>query len=79
MVTAIVGMYSSDGNIIVKLPVQPSNDLFLKMSSNHKQILKKQLLGFKEVLVSANTSTNNQKTMACMRLRSVFGGDFPKS
>ena len=74
IVDSIIGMYSWSNKIEVKLPVEPYNNLFIKMSEAQMLTLKKQL----EVLKSTlnNASTDTQTTMACMRLRGVFG-DFP--
>lgn len=61
--------------IKVALPVRPYNNLFEKMSN-------KQLMNFKTKLNELKTTLEialeeKQKTKACMRLRSIFGGSFP--
>lgn len=77
MVDSITSMFSSWNNTIeVKLPVRPYNNLFEKMSNNQMVVFKKQLTDLRTTLISASNDT--QTTMACFRLRGVFG-NFPTS
>jgi hypothetical protein len=77
IVNAIISDFTWSNKIIVQLPVRPYNNLFAKMTDNQMLIVKTQLQNFRVILNNANSDT--QTTMACMRLRSVFGGDFPSS
>lgn len=76
MVDSILGMYSWNDKIEVKLPVRPYNNLFVKMSEVQMKTFRKQLIELKSTLAAADLDT--QTTMAGMRLRGVFG-DFPTS
>jgi hypothetical protein len=75
IVNGILNTYGFYSRINVFLPVSPKNDLFEKMTTI-------QMLNFKNMLQTLKStldtvSTESQITMACMRLRGVFGGDFP--
>lgn len=75
VVVGILSQFTWLNKISVKLPVQPYNDLFEKMSDKQMLNFKTELQSFKIIL--ENASNDNQITMACMRLRGAFGGDFP--
>lgn len=75
VVCGILDEFTWFNKISVELPVKPYNNLFEKMSE-------KQMLNFKQKLDTLKTTLENatnetQTTRACMRLRGVFGGDFP--
>lgn len=73
----IISQFTWSNEISVQLPVRPYNDLFEKMTPNQMLKFKQKLEALKTTLENATSDT--QVTKACMRLRSVFGGDFPKS
>lgn len=77
IVNGILNAFNGYTRIKVELPVSPKNDLFEKMSDNQMLNLKTKLQSFKTIL--ENASNDTQITMACMRLRGAFGGDFPTS
>lgn len=77
IINGILNTFNGYTRISVKLPVSPKNNLFEKMSDNQMENFKTKLENLKNVL--DNASNDSQTTMACMRLRSVFGGDFPIS
>jgi len=57
------------------LPVQPNNDLFLKMTNNQMERFLKKLNELYEVLI--NVSNDPDDDEACLALGVVFGDDFP--
>jgi len=75
VVSKMLAMFGRDGEIVVKLPVQPYNDLFEKMSLPQKTHFKSKLQELKATLEEVDSC--GQQTMACMKLRKVFGGKFP--
>lgn len=75
VVNGIIGMFDWNNKIKVKLPVEPYNDLFAKLSDKQMGNLKTKLIDFKNILTIATNDV--QVTMACMRLQGAFGGDFP--
>ena len=77
VVSGIINMFSLNNKISVKLPVQPYNDLFEKMSDNQMLNLKNKLIGLNTILASAYNDTQN--ITACRRLQGVFGSHFPTS
>lgn len=77
VVAGILNQFNWNNKISVKLPVQPYNDLFEKMSDNQMLNFKTKLQNFKIILENASNYT--QITMACLHLRGGFGGDFPTS
>jgi hypothetical protein len=64
-------------NITVQLPVKPYNNLFEKMTPIQMAAFKIKLESLLKVLngISSDIFTS----VACSRLRTVFGGDFPSS
>jgi len=77
-VKAILNQFSSwDGNISVKLPVEPYNDLFAKMAESDDYIedFKSKLKSLRDKLESAKS--NADPVEACKDLQKVFGEDFP--
>ena len=69
--------FNGYSRIRVNIPVSPENDLFEKMSDIQMLNFKTKLQALKSIL--ENASKDSQITMACMRLRGAFGGDFPTS
>lgn len=77
VVNGILSMFSWSNTISVRLPVEPYNDLFAKMTSLQMASLKTKLTSLRDALGSAS---NDQSTYnACATLRKVFGSDFPDS
>jgi hypothetical protein len=72
----IIAMFSVDKEINVRLPVQPYNNLFEKMSKNQMISFRTELIKLKELITDAQNDT--QSKTACMRLRRAFGDDFPE-
>jgi hypothetical protein len=77
VVVGILSQFNWNNKISVKLPVQPYNDLFEKMSDNQMLNFKTKLQSFKTIL--ENASNDALISTACARLIKVFGGDFPTS
>lgn len=79
VVTGMIGMFTWNNQISVKLPVQPYNDLFEKMTNNQMLSLKEKLLVLRDTLSSAWFSAVNEldPLSACVKLQKVFGHDFP--
>lgn len=77
VVNGIIDMFNWNNQISVKLPVQPYNDLFEKMSNNQMALMKEKLMKLKDTLVSV--SIDNNTSIACSKLQKVFGKDFPES
>lgn len=77
VVRSILLQFTFFDEISVKLPVQPGNELFAKMSRVQMSAFKAKLENLKTILENATTDT--QITTACMRLRGAFGDDFPTS
>lgn len=77
VVNGIVNTFNGYTRIKVELPLSPKNNLFEKMSNNQMLNFKTKLQNFKTIL--ENASNNTQITMAYIRLRGAFGGDFPTS
>ena len=61
--------------LVVKLPVEPENDLFARMTAAQMAAFEEKLSKLKEALVYAEGVSN--PTAACERLQRVFGDDFP--
>ncbi len=61
--------------IVMKLPVEPSNDLFEKMSNQQMTSFKSKLEDFSKKLKDA--IENPDPIEACKTLQSMFGDDFP--
>lgn len=77
VVNGIIGCFSWNNKISVKLPVKPYNDLFEKMSDNQMLNFKTKLQSFKTTLETASNDT--LISTACTRLIKIFGSDFPTS
>lgn len=75
VVNGIIGMFTWDDKISVKLPVQPYNDLFAKMNNNQMASMKTKLITLQDALISA--SNEYLPLNACTKLQKVFGHDFP--
>ncbi len=75
VVNKIIGMFTWNNQIIVKLPVQPYNDLFEKMSDNQMISMKQKLISLRDTLT--NASNEYYPSIACAKLQKVFGNDFP--
>ncbi len=77
VVRGIQNQFTYNNKISVNLLVNPYNNLFEKMSETQMLNFKQKLEFLKSMLEYA---TNEIQTInACMRLRDVFGEDFPKS
>lgn len=68
-------MFTWNNKISVKLPVQPYNDLFEKMTDNQMASFKTKLISLRDALSNAVNDSTVQ--IACTRLGKVFGADFP--
>ena len=77
VVDGMIEMFSWKNQISVKLPVEPYNDLFEKMTHNQKESMKTKLIDLRAILISA--SNELEPSDACIKLRKVFGSDFPIS
>lgn len=77
VVNKIVKVFNGHDRISAKLPVNPRNDLFERMTDNQMQDFKKKLEIFRDTIECAIGDV--QVTKACMRLRGVFGSNFPLS
>ncbi|MEM9816440.1 MAG: nucleotidyltransferase [Cyanobacteria bacterium P01_D01_bin.6] len=77
VVNGIIGMFTWDNQISVRLPVQPYNDLFEKMSPNQMLLMKTKMTSLRDILSAA--SNESSSLIACMKLQKVFGDDFPIS
>ncbi|NEP08241.1 MAG: nucleotidyltransferase [Okeania sp. SIO4D6] len=77
VVNGIIGMFSWQNQISVKLPVQPYNDLFEKMTDNQIELMKQKLTILQKVLNIASQEDNSCN--ACTALKQVFGKDFPST
>jgi len=75
VVKGIIGMFSWNNQISVKLPVEPYNDLFEKMTNNQMELMKQKLTILQNVLNIASQEYNSCN--ACTTLKQVFGKDFP--
>ena len=75
VVNGIINMFPWNSKISVKLPVQPYNDLFEKMTIIQMAVLKTKLITLRDALNSASTEYNTLN--ACARLQKVFGQNFP--
>ncbi|MEG4595194.1 nucleotidyltransferase [Microcoleus sp. F8_C2] len=75
VVSGIIGMFSGNNQISVKLPVQPYNDLFKKMTNIQMTSMKTKLINLQNTLTAA--SQEPYTFNACASLRKVFGSDFP--
>lgn len=74
-VSAIIKSFDIQGNITVKLPVKPYNNLFDKMTNNQMKDFKERLSAFKETLDFAVKKKDIEE--ACYALWQEFGDDFP--
>jgi hypothetical protein len=61
--------------LVVKLPVEPGNDLFERMTNNHMEDLEAKLKALLKALDAAADAVDPIE--ACERLQDVFGDDFP--
>lgn len=75
VVSGIIGMFTWHNKISVKLPVKPYNDLFEKMSDSQMLTMKTKMIALKDVLIAA--SNESIVSSACIKLKKVFGSDFP--
>jgi len=60
----------------VKLPIEPWNDLFERMTNKQMAVFKDKLIELKDALIFAERDTADP-VAACERLQRVFGTDFP--
>jgi hypothetical protein len=75
VVSGIIRMFLRNNQISVKLPVQPYNNLFEKMTDIQMESMKTKLLILERTLAEA--SDEPFMFNACKSLRKVFGNDFP--
>ncbi|MCC5654750.1 nucleotidyltransferase [Nostoc sp. XA013] len=75
VVSRIIGTFNWNNQISIKLPVQPYNDLFEKMTPTQMEALKVKLIALHNTLNAASREYNILN--ACTRLQKVFGQDFP--
>ncbi|MDJ0736322.1 MAG: nucleotidyltransferase [Nostocaceae cyanobacterium] len=75
VVNRMIGMFYWRNQISVKLPVQPYNDLFEKMSDKQMASLKTKLIALRDALI--NASNEDDISNACVTLQKVFGDHFP--
>lgn len=61
--------------ITVRLPVEPYNDLFEKMSDKQMENFKEKLMTLRDCLRYGRSATDSKS--ACAMLQLVFGSDFP--
>ena len=74
-VSSIITNFDWSGNIAVKLPVKPHNNLFDKMTNNQMKDFKKRVSFFKDTLDLAVNEKDTED--ACYALWQEFGDDFP--
>lgn len=77
IVSGIIAMFNWNNQISVKLPVEPYNDLFEKMSDNQMLLMKTKMTALRDILLTA--SNEPLSLIACIKLQKVFGNDFPTS
>lgn len=77
VIDGIISMFTWYDTISVKLPVEPYNNLFDKMTNAQMKTFKSGLNNLREKLNYA-ISVNNTIS-ACSEMRRVFGQDFPES
>jgi hypothetical protein len=77
VVSGILEMFSGNNQISVRLPVQPYNDLFEKMTPIQMITMKRELMTLQSALTAALNEPFTYN--ACTNLRKVFGNDFPIS
>jgi len=70
-------MFTWNNKISVKLPVQPYDDLFEKMSDSQMLLIKTKIVTLRDVLLAASNETSSLN--ACIKLQKVFGNKFPIS
>ena len=75
VVNGIINMFTFNNKISIKLPVQPYNDLFEKMTINQMILLRMKLINLRDALISA--SNEYYSLHACAKLQKVFGQSFP--
>jgi HTH-type transcriptional regulator / antitoxin HigA len=74
--------YAYDGDeqrsverLVVKLPIEPWNDVFDRMTAKQMTTFKEKLITLRDTLLYAEDVSNS--VVACEQLQLVFGGDFP--
>ena len=72
---AIIDRFTWTGRMSVKLPVQPGNDLFEKMSNKQMENFKDRLEMLRDSLTQVEWTV--EPLTACQLLQNVFGDDFP--
>jgi hypothetical protein len=77
VVSGIIEMFSENNQIIVRLPVQPYNDLFEKMTNFQMISMEIKLINLQIALAAALNEPFTYN--ACTNLRRFFGNDFPIS
>ncbi|MEP0884044.1 nucleotidyltransferase [Trichocoleus sp. ST-U3] len=77
VVSGIIGMFTWNNQISVKLPVQPYNNLFEKMSDSQMLLLKTKIIALRDILLIASNEPLHSN--AYIKLQKVFGNDFPTS
>ena len=77
-VQSILNKFSwRNDRIIVKLPVEPHNDLFEKMSDNQQSIFKEKLQKLLSMLDELTSNSEPDPHESSKKLRSHLGNDFP--
>lgn len=78
LVNSILGQFHGWNNdkISVKLPVDPGNDLFDKMSDNQKKVFKEKVEKLRDAIEKAENEPDPHE--ASKILRKQFGEDFPE-
>lgn len=74
-VASIIRNFDMQGNIAVKLPVKPYNNLFARMTNNQTKDFQERLSELKQTLDFADKEKNTEE--ACYALWQQFGNDFP--
>jgi hypothetical protein len=77
VVNGIISMFTWNNQISIKLPVQPYNDLFEKMSDGQMLLMKTKIATLRDVLLAASNEASSSN--ACIKLQKVFGNNFPNS
>jgi hypothetical protein len=77
VVSGIIGMFTWNNQISVKLPVQPYNNLFEKMSDSQMLLVKTKIIALRDILLIASNEPLHSN--AYIKLQKVFGNDFPTS
>ncbi|HBW3737325.1 TPA: nucleotidyltransferase, partial [Klebsiella pneumoniae] len=75
LVNSMLNNWGGDDRLHIYLPVEPSTDLFERMSDNQMKDLKTKLEKLSAVLIEARDQPDTHE--ACKLLKAQFGDDFP--